>query len=313
MKIAVCVSGETRNYNQELQTKNHRGPTEFVEELRKFPEFFDTVDIFGHTWAHCERPVNYGEFKEFKQQDQSIIDDWVKGDFRNRSYTDSGEGNFNSYNVLANMSSDDYINAFLMQSRRIYGQTWGASVCFDMVPLNEYDIVIRYRWDLEHQGDTNHFKNTVVDRILWLCSGDIVDTPSAMSTNNFELHGGYHWPPNPHIEDTFFIFNKLGHEMFCHVDIRHKLERMIDGRHGATQLPSAHSLWREILFPDFSSCEKRFEIGNTNFNMYMHLPNMFFISSDNSWCSPGSGRGVGFNDRNNDNEINDIMGSNFDN
>lgn len=313
LKVAVCISGETRNYNQDLSDETQRGPMDFVEELRKFPEFFDTVDVFGHTWSHCERPANHQTFKDFFQQDQSVIDDWVKGDFRNRCYTDSGEGNFNSYNVLTYMSSDDYISAYLMQSRRVYGQTWGASVCFDMVPLREYDIVIRYRWDLGHTGNTDQFKNTVIDRILWLCSSDVVNEPSAMSTSNFELKGGYNWPPDPHIEDTFFILNKLGHEMFCHVTIENKIERMIDSRLGATQLPSAHSLWREILFPDYASCKKRFEIETTTFKMYMHLPNMFNISSDSSWCSPGSGRGSGFTSRNNDNEISDIMGSNFNN
>ena len=48
MKIALCISGETREYNK------YHGPDTLITLLL---DLGHTVDIFAHTWEHCERPV----------------------------------------------------------------------------------------------------------------------------------------------------------------------------------------------------------------------------------------------------------------
>lgn len=314
MKIAVCLSGETRNYNQDLADPHARGPMDFVHELQKH---FDTVDVFGHTWQHCEIPSNHTDFKKFKQQDQQVIADWVTQDFVNRVYTDGGEGNFNSYNKLNDLGPDKFIESYLEKSKAIYGQTWSASECFDLVPLNEYDIVVRYRWDLRHEGDSKFFKDTVVNRILWICGKFFDhnnDTPLMVSTCNGHVSTG--WPqPEAHIEDTFFILSGQAHCVVCQVAIADKLDQIIEKNMGRMHMPAHHSLWRSVLFTQFDSDYRRYPVDNDVLQMHLTLPNMFNISSDSSWVSPGSGRDTGPSLRENrfqDNE--DIMPeSNLDN
>lgn len=286
MKIAVCLSGETRNYNHDLLDTDRQGPMDFVNQLK---QHFDVVDIFGHTWSHCGKPVNRHDFKKFRQDDQKVITDWVAQDFVNRTYTDGGNGNFNSINQLNDLGPVAFIDAYLNKSKAIYGQTWSAAECFELVPLDEYDIVIRYRWDLVHDGNSKFFEATVVNRILWLKNSDVVHNPTLVSTCNSHIQTN-----NPHaiahIEDTFFIMNKVAHRVFCQVEIGDKLDNIIDLNLGRKHMPAHHGMWQAVLFTHFYEHLNRYDVNSQHMTMHLTLPNMFNISSDPSWASPGSGR-----------------------
>jgi hypothetical protein len=286
MKIAVCISGETRNFNQVLSAGS-RGPLNFVAELKKF---FPTVDVYGHTWAHCELPdQNQLTLKKLRVDDQSIIDDWVKDDFVNRAF--SLRQVWNNSNRLTNMDPNSYVRNYLQKSRESYGQIFSAFYCFALVPLDTYDIVIRFRWDLSHVGDENFFKKTVINRIKWLSQDPQQGKPCACGTSNSAISSGD--PPFIEIEDTFFMFNKLGHRYICAASVENKLDCIFESRWG-NEKSSAHTLWADAIFTSVPPMKSKFEV-NENLVMFLHLPNMFRIIR------------LGNNIKSNDGDLNDSL------
>ena len=65
-KIAICVSGQTRQMNED------RNIQKFLEALQIFENEFE-VDYYGHTWADQEDPdpIILNKFREYKKEDQS--------------------------------------------------------------------------------------------------------------------------------------------------------------------------------------------------------------------------------------------------
>jgi hypothetical protein len=269
MKIAVCLSGETRNFNRVLGMPDHRGPVDFINELKKF---YPTVDVFGHTWSHCETPHELGfKFKKFQQDDQEIIDNWVKEDFLNRAY--SNRDMWNPQHKLSDISPEDFVNAYLQRSRAAYGQVFSAFKCFDLLPYDEYDVVIRYRWDLQHNGDTNFFQQTVIDRFSWLMRRTAQGHTAGMGTGNTTLYTGH--PPLITMEDTFFMLNQLGHEYLRSIPIEHRLSSIFQSSWG-NEKEEAHMLWLSAIFHPITTKKKRLH-SQESIMFALHLPNMFQI------------------------------------
>lgn len=267
MKIAVCLSGETRNFNRVLSLKDTRGPIDFVNELKKF---YSDVNVYGHTWSHCPPPIESGfKFKKLQIDNQSIIDDWVKQDFLNRSY--SNRSGWNLDNKLADMSPQKFVNLHLARSRAAYGQVFSAFKCFNLVPLDTYDIVIRYRWDLQHQYDTEYFENTIIDRIKFLIRRKNQNMTAGVGSSNTTLYTGT--PPLMTMEDTFFMFNQLGHSYIRSVPIEDRLERVFESCWG-NEKEEAHSLWASVIFHPARSITPQAP-EHELINFYLHLPNMF--------------------------------------
>lgn len=266
MKIAVCISGETRNFNRVLGMSDHRGPMDFVNELRKF---FPTVDVYGHTWAHCELPKQDPvKFTKLQVDDQSMIDDWVSGDFLNRAY--SNRDMWNPQNKLSSLGPQKFVDIHLQRSRAAYGQVFSAFRCFELVPRGHYDVVIRYRWDLEHLGDTDHFEKTVVDRIHWLSRRTAQDVAAGMSTCNTTVYTGN--PLAITLEDTFFMVNTRGHEYLLADSIEHRLSVIFEGAWGGEK-SEAHTLWNLVIFTQMQHKVKP----QDKIMFALHLPNMFML------------------------------------
>lgn len=261
MRIAVCLSGETRTFN--LKKEGHRNPADFIDELKKFcPQ----VDVYGHTWAHCEEPVTERfVFAALMMEDQNIISEWVKEDFVNRAY--SNRSGWNQQVKLSDMTPEEYVEKSLARSRQAYGQVFSGFKCFSMVPVNYYDVVIRYRWDLEHIGDTEHFEKTVVRKIKWLVEKQAQGYPFGVATSNSWIGSGH--PPTVTMEDTFFMINALGHEYLISTTIQEKLETVFEQAWG-NEKSEAHSLWTDCIF---TSMKNNTWAHRISFNL--ELPNMF--------------------------------------
>ena len=266
MKIAVCLSGETRNFNRVLEM-DRRGPLNFINELKKF---YPDVDIFGHTWKHCEKPnESIVKFEKLLIQDQSMIDDWVKEDFLNRAY--SNRDGWNKQNRLSEMSPEEFVKIHLERSRAAYGQVFSAFKCFREVPLDRYDVIIRYRWDLEHKGDTDYFENTIIDRIGWLLRRTDQGITAGMGSSNTTLYTAN--PPMMTMEDTFFMLNTAGHSYVKSVPIEHRLDVIFESNWG-NEKSEAHTLWTSALFTPVPSRNPK-DPRDQEITFALHLPNMF--------------------------------------
>ena len=71
-KACFIFSGETREYNRAELFKGHKW---LADELKS--RYGYDVDFIGHTWDHCDTPLNFKNFKYYKKENQKIIDDWV--------------------------------------------------------------------------------------------------------------------------------------------------------------------------------------------------------------------------------------------
>ena len=241
---------------------------DFINELRKFSS---TVDIFGHTWAHCEPPREQGfKFKKLQIDDQVMIDNWVKEDFLNRAF--SNRDVWNKQNKLIDTTPDKFVVNHLKRSRAAYGQVFSAFKCFNLVPLDHYDIVIRYRWDLEHIGDTDFFEKTIVDRMGWLIRRTAQGKTAGIGTANTTLYTGN--PPMMTMEDTFFMFNTAGHSYLRSVPIENRLDVIFESSWG-NEKSEAHTLWTEVIFHPIPFKTKKKDPRDELINFALHLPNMF--------------------------------------
>lgn len=266
MKIALCLSGETRMFNEFNDASLELGPQEFYRKLQQHnPDW--TVDVYGHTWTHCETPVtDVFQFKQLVIEDQKLIDDWVKEDFINRAF--SNKIDFNPKNKLSDMTPDAWVDKLLDRSRWAYGQHFSAYHCFALLPKNEYDIIIRYRWDLNFHPFFNpsgsqisnfgassamdFFSKSIGRSIENLISPKHYGIePAAVITNNMYVHGGQ--PCGIQMDDTFFMFNRKAFEVIGkgndgHDTIFENHLTCVFRNIAENEKHSAHSLWGDLLF-----------------------------------------------------------------
>lgn len=278
MKIALCLSGETRSFN----SRSKHGPQEFYRKLKMT---YPNIDVFGHTWLHCEEPKSDTfEFKQLLIEDQQIIDDWVSEDFINRAF--SNRMGWNKQHVLSNMTPAQFVAGSLQRSRYAYGQVFSAYHCFALVPASVYDIVIRYRWDLDcvcnnpnvnfgNIPELDFFKYTVIAAMDKLLQRENI--PAFVTTSNLHLYGGS--PMSAHIEDTFYMFNRAGHlALGCDSDNRKStvedMLRIIFENAYANEKSSAHSLWGNCIFSH--------RYNNHTLQGMVELPNMFYLHRDHT-------------------------------
>jgi hypothetical protein len=129
MKVAICLSGETRIFNRYVQKFNNLISQSKQEGI--------TVDLYGHTWDHCDIDFETGLLKQLKIENQKVIDDWVKEDFIKRTYYDPAD--------LIPVDKD-FISLNIDRSRKVYGQMFSGITSLQM-PDDSYDLYIRARWD----------------------------------------------------------------------------------------------------------------------------------------------------------------------
>jgi hypothetical protein len=221
MKIALCISGETREYNQFF------GPDTIVTYLRSRGY---QVDVYGHTWEHCENPRRSSvfDFKKLQIDNQDVlIRDWVNVDPSARLW---------GHNL------DDF-EASLLETRKRIGQHVGGLISLQMPPVDTYDLVVRWRWDLQVSRwfiDRPEVMDYLVGSQFDFCNGRNTHNHNmAMTSNNSWINKDF-----TSIEDVFFILTKLAHEK---LKTLHPLNIIADVWEHDNDQTAFHILWNNIL------------------------------------------------------------------
>lgn len=262
IRIAVMLSGETRNYNT-VGDRQH--PQYFVNILK---EYYDTVDVYGTTWSHCEPPdPTKLALKQFVQIDQSVIDEWVMEDFMYRGWN---HDSWNPNNRLDQLGSELFVDTVLTKTRAAYGQHWIGFESFAMPDVNEYDIFIRFRWDLGLDNFPSHdIEQWIIDRnihskISWIHNLEQTENMNMLlTTNNSFIHPYC----NTSIEDTMFIMNSGAVAELRKHTIQERLLRVFNDFCNGGIKSSAHTLWHQLIWYD-------------EINIGMHIDNIFSLNRD---------------------------------
>ena len=223
MKIALCISGETREYNK------YFAPTSLVQYLRSKG---CTVDIYGHTWSHCIAPEETDtiKFKELLIEDQAdIIDRWVDEN-PNKHGWDTPR--------FAHMHADEWFGKLYHNTRMHIGQHVGGFHSLRMPDENEYDLYVRWRWDLAlnttKDWDIQLLENEFYPMLEWVSTRS--EAIGLTSCESFYGHYG------PCLEDSHYFFNQLAMPSINRLDYFTEILRFwIYGKVGF------HTLWNKLL------------------------------------------------------------------
>ena len=246
LSIAIALSGETRNYNEQ------NGPDSIINFLRSRGHL---VHLYGHTWDHCEVPNNSSMFKHLSVESQSTIDSWIKEDFMLRAWSNRA---FNPTCKLIDMSSEEFVKRILAESRAKYGQHFSGLKSIYSVPKNIYDIIIRWRWDLTispYYLNSIDLMNIFHTRLEWLNQKNLENfNVIQCSSNSWANAYGYA------IEDTNFYINKHAHTNLLKMNISDRFDRVFLKLSGNEKC-SYHTLWTELLTQTTEN-ELAFELPN---------------------------------------------------
>jgi hypothetical protein len=155
MKIAICLSGQTTDYNSENM-------------MHMFSNIFPSyeIDFYGHTWSDQHPPTNITDFYKFEQTDQSEIFENLKEDIWDMA----------PYQTWWNKHPDYLENPIDFVKQRIditFGQFVGHYSCIKLItnPM-QYDAIFRWRWDAIHTKDDQiHYASTYNNLIKdWIAS-----------------------------------------------------------------------------------------------------------------------------------------------
>ncbi len=144
MKIAICISGQPRNYDQG-----------FFELKKWFLDKYD-CDIYIHTWEDTITEFvsshNFTETRHYKftnQDYQNILDL-----YKPKSYIFQKPINFDNNNIIGNLgfTLNGILSAWLSTQQSIQQA---------LSSKTEYDLIIKYRFDL-------HFSEMVSPKCLFL-------------------------------------------------------------------------------------------------------------------------------------------------
>lgn len=248
MRIALCIAGETREYNKFF------GPNTIITHLM---ENGHTVDVFGHTWAHCEKPVeDVFKFKRLLIEDQlKIVEDWVNVNPQQRQFSYWDDEN-NCEGPLEDIEL----------TRAKIGQHISGLKCLQMPETNDYDVFIRWRWDLTLQWDQHWIskeadlysqddKNKIVKLMFdqWIDYLETKNDLPVILTDGHGWVGHYNWT----IQDTHFYLNKVAHRNIKNL----KWETAIERVWNETCKCSYHMLWNHLLIRE-AKCMIRQPIPN---------------------------------------------------
>lgn len=140
MKVAISISGETRNHNEPDIYK------QFWNHMDKFTSGHD-CDFYGHTWTRCDSPKSEDKLKRFVKTDQNEI--WET--FARQNIFDAIPFTRTKDPRFIEILEDTETGAFAKWCReRIdvsYGQFWSFYHSFKNVDVSGYDACLRWRWD----------------------------------------------------------------------------------------------------------------------------------------------------------------------
>jgi hypothetical protein len=155
MKVAISISGETRNHNDPAVYKI------FWDRMDNFTAGHN-CDFYGHTWTRCESPKSEDKLKRFGKTDQNEI--WET--FARRNIFDAIPFTRTNDPRFIEILEDTETGAFAKWCQdRInvsYGQFWSFFHSFKNVDVSNYDICIRWRWDhAANQHNVSQFWDSI--------------------------------------------------------------------------------------------------------------------------------------------------------
>lgn len=260
MKIAICISGETRDWDDY--------PSLNLEYfINKLENDGHGVDVYAHTWKHCELPrSDRVKFKELLIEDQEHLVDWIKEDWINRidvpesyceilSYDGMNHDDFDFKLIDFENLSDDQINEICEFSRRSYGQHVSGWRSFQL-SNSGYDVYLRWRWDLvftlQHEDMNNNDYRYYLDMNYFhiINSMNNLNTLTDSTIDNLGvMFAGaiiYRLKTEPCVEDTHFIFSNHTKQQIDNTNIYDLLDVLFDYDKTLMKL-GPHSIWTWLM------------------------------------------------------------------
>jgi hypothetical protein len=249
LKIAILVSGEIRNWNE--------GPADHLINFKNILEKYyvkTTIDIYGHTWSHCDvKNIKYKElFTRIEVNDVSMITDWMSKDILLRGVMSPGKKytKDTTFEILEKSSIQHYA--------QIVGFVSGLRDFSD-----QYDYVIRTRWDLEYLITRERLDEMFMSLEEYAKTDVIL---LAHKTSIRYLESAYLRDIlNIGIQDNFFILTHVAYMAIVRRNIFEVLDNILMKSHRGDDVPADHSFWA-LYFGYFS--RKR------NIKMMATLPNI---------------------------------------
>lgn len=241
-KIAICISGQTRGHNEIRD--------EFYDGLNAVFGDFD-YDLYGHTWTDQEVPANTTDFVKFTYEDQDVIWDYSKIDlFKLMPYNESWL-NKTEYQEYLDGTKDiqEFWKFCSDRVKGAFGQIWSAHKCFQSVVLeNNYDMIIRYRWDniVKYEEYKTH-KEQLQNILTEYSQNNSIDEVDGnnkidlLANSNTWLHGNYLI-----MVDTFFIMSDEVVKRANNIEPGDLIRTIYNNILGDSR-PTAHVLWEKYL------------------------------------------------------------------
>lgn len=264
MKIAICLSGETRDWD-DYSSKNL---AHFISNLEANGH---EVDCFGHTWSHCKPPSQKSvKLKKSIIENQKVIEDWVMGDWEKRltfnneicedmEYNPMDHHGYDHSKIQYKNVSDEMVEKILDYCCRGYGQHISGWKSFQLADEG-YDLYVRWRWDLIFCKDdeSNHMSD--YKKVIDFWQPFIEVAFKALSTTSFSdaqdigvaFTGNAIVKKANHacIDDLFMIFTPKVKSIIDTIDIYDAIDlRFLDTGNDNMEYNKAlyHDLWTWTL------------------------------------------------------------------
>lgn len=234
MKIALLVSGQVRTYDNIKEF----GPTYIKSEFEKRGH---TVDIVGVKWDTCELNSNVDEFSDILTVSNSDFENWILADTRRRFIVNGCYANRNK-----NAIKD---STWLLESTKhacAQHYLFGKGLRYVIDSGKEYDLLIRWRWDVQIGVHTCIDRQTSVNYFIYLAEHLAVEK-TRHGTNvlapEVKIEEGSYFPG-----DTTFIFEyDIVRKMFNEFDNIEDVIDKMNATNSSLDRYSDHALWRELL------------------------------------------------------------------
>ena len=280
IKIAICVSGQTRHFNEEV---------EYTDDFNKILSLFDEYDydLFGHTWSDQEdpHPEVLNRFTEYRSDPQSIIWDTITNPVANimnpqhkhhwtevlqmrREWMQKPE----YLDILNGKSDKSFIDFAKERINGGLGQTWSAHESFLLTQKdiltsnarksvdNDYKFVVKIRWDsMINLYHGHEYTQKLIDRFKenvynWshekyeFAKDFHVDNPTCLCTDDLHVE----WDAVPWSNDHIYLFDYKCLEKYLlkyspYEIYLQLLDRLSGVDYNVPWMPSAHTLWMQWI------------------------------------------------------------------
>lgn len=273
-KIAICISGQIRNYN--IDDYKIIDSIEWLFDREDFE-----LDFYGHTWNDQEKPNNISKFKGFVQEDQDNIWNFAKKDLNKYVPYRQSWWEKQEYRDIIN-NEGNLVDFYKQRVKGGLGQVWSHHQCVRQISnVFDYDAIIRCRWDGQ-LVEWNSFNKKNDDNLEY--TKTMVQDFINLRNDDFKTHGinglcsrtFVAGEDTPFIGDHFFVFkpntfmNQPVEEIFVNMQLKTKTHNSI--------FPVTHAGWYYYLrhglnlkiagvLPDVLDCNSKEHKPNKDWNI----------------------------------------------